>query len=223
MKEANETSDYLRTDPRADAASSLEHLCFSLQRLPALQHEWKWAIIAAHSTLQGSLVCVLLGKDDKGILSDKSRKKFFRWVEDSRTNPAAPRPEERTADFCNLLKRAQDPAWMSACDGLPIRLDADADKDLERLHELRNGFIHFSDPGWSIGLAGLPRLVNVPVRLARLLLLTRPASTLRLYDPEKISRFDDLFKQVSNELKRLGAEGLPDEIPTSERLAKPGS
>jgi predicted aminopeptidase len=199
----------------------LEHLCFSLRRLPAVQHEWKWAIIAAHSVLQGSLICVLLGKDDKGHLSEASRKDFFRWVEDSRTNPAIQRPKERVADFPALLKRAKNPAWMSMSDGMPIKLGADADRDLKRLHELRNEFMHFSAPGWSIEVAGLPRIVNVPVKLAQLLLLTHPASTLRLYDSEKVSRFADLFKQVAGELKRLGADGLPDEIPAAERLAKP--
>lgn len=219
MTEVNETSDWLRTDLWTDTASSLEHLNFSLQRIPGRLHEWKWAIIAAHSALQGALVCVLSGMANMGALSDRSRKAFLRWIEESRANSSLQPPEEWVAELPVLLKRARDPGWMNEFGGMPARLNADACRDLKLLHELRNEFTHFSSAGWSIELAGLPRIVNAAVSLTQLLILTHPASTKRL-EPEGLSNFAELFRQVSNEMKRLGADGLPEEIPLPEHLEK---
>ena len=59
------------------------------------------------------------------------------------------------ADFATLLKRAA------------IELSPEVAKDLNTLHGLRNDFAHFTPKGWSIELAGLPRIIGAALQLVQ--------------------------------------------------------
>jgi hypothetical protein len=67
-------------------------------------------------------------------------------------------PGEFMADFSTLLKRAA------------IELVPKDGKDIETLHGMRNDFVHFTPKGWSIELAGLPRIIDTALRLVALLM-----------------------------------------------------
>ena len=62
-------------------------------------------------------------------------------------------PASSSADFKSLLKQAA------------LEISPAEAKDIMRLHGLRNDLSHFTPKSWSIELAGLPRIMNVALRL----------------------------------------------------------
>ena len=56
-------ASYLQTDEFEDMKASLILLRDSLSSITKEKTMWKWAIIAAHSALQGACVCILTRTD----------------------------------------------------------------------------------------------------------------------------------------------------------------
>lgn len=110
---------------------------------------WKWIIVGAHDALQGALVCAIADTTGTNVLSKKSAKKMLDWLEDT----SREYPGEYMADFTTLLKRAG------------VTLPSQDANDIRKLHGLRNEFSHFTPKGWSIELAGLPRIINAALGL----------------------------------------------------------
>lgn len=150
---------YLRVDEREDAINALEH-CAEIASVLAKPANWKWCLISIHNALQGALVCTLSGTDQAGALDDSSFKKWHEWLKASRSNPDLQPPRrEKLADLLTLLKRAETKDWMAEFGGKPIAVTPEVRKDIAHLNSLRNDFIHFTPKGWSIELAGLPRIL----------------------------------------------------------------
>ena len=209
--------EWVQTDQWADVASSLEHLSMSLRLVGERPQEWKWAIIACHSALQGTLICVLSGSDGIGCLTDRSMKAVLDWIEESRSDRSAKHPDERVAELPVLIKRAQDPNYMSEFGGAPLPLDAAAAKDIDLLHILRNRFTHFRPSSWSIETTGLPRITHAAVKIAQRIMFGHPTCMFRL-DNEQTELFTSRFRDISQALEALGAPSLPLLIPEHEHL-----
>lgn len=221
MNSENESSarlpEWVETDQWADVASSLEHLSISLQLVKERPQEWKWAIIACHSALQGTLICVLCGSNGIGCLTDKAMKNVMEWIETTRSNPSAKPPTERVAELPVLMKRICDPKYMSEFGGAPVELDPVTARDIMSLHFLRNRFSHFLPSSWNIEVTGLPRIVHTSVKLAQLIMFGHPACTFRL-DNDQLEIFVARFRAVSEALEAIGAPGLPLLISEQEHL-----
>ena len=115
---------------------------------------WKWIIVGAHDAVQGAVVCAIADTTGTNVLSKKSGKTVLKWLEDT----SKEFPGEYMADFETLLKRAL------------IELPPKDAKDIRKLHSLRNDFAHFTPKGWSIELAGLPRIIEAALRLVERLM-----------------------------------------------------
>lgn len=211
--------EWVRTDEWADFCSSLEHLGSSLANVSENPQEWKWAIIACHSAVQGALVCVLSGSAGIGCLDNASITRVSEWIERSRSNPDLEAPLERLADFMSLVERAYDPNYMNEFGGAPMPLDQAQMDDLRSLHELRNQFIHFRPQSWSIEITGLPRIMRVGVTFSQRIMLGHPACTYRLRQ-EQLEILMDRFATLSARLEALGCEPLPELIREPEHLIR---
>jgi hypothetical protein len=53
------STDYIRFDEIEDVVVSVELVAYLAPILDAHPSYWKWIIVAAHSALQGAMVCVL--------------------------------------------------------------------------------------------------------------------------------------------------------------------
>ncbi len=161
---------YLHTDEHLEFIDALKKSVLFSNEILNNNYAWKWLILALHAALQGACVCALRGYDSAGIniLSDKKPKKLsglsyreamWKWLDvDSRNTPHPPYPDEELADFLTLFKRVKNEKELR----LPFTFyqDSEINRDVKKLHSLRNDFIHFIPKGWSIKLSGMPRIVS---------------------------------------------------------------
>jgi len=194
----HEPDGYLSTDERDDVIASLEHLRRCLITSQTKSEEWKWAILAAHAALCGALVCVTAGTAQVGCLSDKSRARMIAWLH---SDFSAPRPPERLAEPAELLRRACSRTH-SDRRGPPLRISVNVLRDLARLHEFRNQLMHFRPLGWSIELAGLPRMIGRAVDVAARLM--RSIDVAHQLPDEQLRRLDAVLEQVHSLLSGDG-------------------
>jgi hypothetical protein len=186
---------YIRFDERSDVIASIE-LCSILT--PLIKQDplfWKWLIVAAHNGLYGSLVCVLSGTAGVGALTPKSASKVLDYLETNR----GPFPEERLETFAELLRRAQDRDRMSYLGGQPLTLTDSEKRDLNSLNELRRGLVHFTPKGWSIEVAGLPRIIQVALRCTKRLMFEHPTTATSIPTAEK-RRLERAFETIAKGL-----------------------
>ena len=171
---------WLRVDECNDVLASLS-LCFRcLQSLDEDPGLWKWAILSLHNGLQGAMVCHLSGTAQLGALSDKSVDDWLAWherdrrgeiqrIEDGIDELGIPKirfarkedypPKERLADAKVLFKRLySEGKRREGGAGAIVAITQSECESFLRLRELRNSFSHFTPKGWSIELAGLPRI-----------------------------------------------------------------
>lgn len=217
MNEPLRSPEWVRTDQWVDVASSLGQLSVSLQLALEQPQNWKWAVLACHSALQGVLVCVLSGSDGIACLTDRSMNAVREWIEASRADADARHPTEYVAEMPVLIRRACDVNYMNEFGGAPVTLDAQAGKDLKLLHQLRNRFTHFRPGTWSIEVSGLPRIVHTSIRIAQRIMLSHPACTVR-FSEYQTQLFSEQFQQVSEALETFGTPSLPILIPEPEHL-----
>ena len=196
-------ADYIRTDEREDAVDALEHVSAIVATLPGRPLRWKWVILALHNALQGALVCTLSGTSGLGALGSSSQKKVLRWLEEASHSGNREMPEMWLADVMDLYKRTKDSKLMAECGGDPLAENKDRDSDVERLHQLRNVFAHFSPKGWSIEIAGLPRIAISAVQIIEELLLSHPANTFR-FDEVQASRVRKSIDGIRSSLAEYG-------------------
>ena len=187
--------DYVRFDEFEDVLVSLElvaHVAPSLCEKP--QH-WKWMIVGAHSALQGAMVCALVDTTGTSILTKKSAIEMLRWL-DADTATRGPHPDERLADFGELIKRC------IASDLLV--LTPTQRKDIRRLHDhFRNNFVHFTPKGWSIEKAGLPRIVGAATDAAEVLM--QQHNVIVHMDEDQQQRLTDAMTTVRSHLHTSAA------------------
>ncbi|BCM88106.1 hypothetical protein [Methylobacterium indicum] len=149
---------YARTSPMRLCLLYLEQAALEASRARQNPQRWFFAAPEMHRALNCALVAALSGSEGIGAYPEKARKK---WIDhfDKENWPDIPCPsEDRVESFTALLKRAQNPSdpWMS---GHPIRLTESQRADLAALTELRDDMEHVKPRGWSIEVAGLPRML----------------------------------------------------------------
>jgi hypothetical protein len=173
------SDDYLRFDEIGDVLPSVDVIAVLAPTLRDNPLRWKWVILAAHSAMQGAMVCAYADSANTSILTKKSEAAMWDWHnadEDTR----GPHPGERLADFGDLLKKCL--AGSHNCD--PLVLTKEQRKDIDRLHMFRNDFTHFTPKGYSIQQAGLPRIIGVALDVVEEL-MNRDQVIYRLDDDQQ--------------------------------------
>ena len=162
---------WLSTDHFRDVCASLEMLEVTLSLVGEQPAFWKWAIIAAHSGLQGACVCILTGTNRGGAFRPNHEKALLRFqAEESRRATAEPRgaphdsgdieyPRLEVAPLPELLRRLPDDLRVQLPkEGYETR--GTLEHDLRLLHDLRNQFVHFEPKDVALEIAGLARIVG---------------------------------------------------------------
>jgi hypothetical protein len=143
---------YVRFDEREDVFASLDLLTLITPLLEECPAYWKWAILSAHSALQGAMVCALADTTGTSILSKESAAEMLDWLQSDHETRGEP-PKEWLASFGQLFRMCKKAKILS--------LTAQQAKDILRLHRyFRNNFAHFTPKGWGIEKAGLPRMIG---------------------------------------------------------------
>jgi hypothetical protein len=149
--------DWIRFNEYDDVLASTDLLVLVAGSLKNAPTNWKWMILAAHSFLQGALVCAVQDSTRTNILKKKSAKETLDWLNSDLTEN---QPLQYLDEFPELLKKYRT-KYRS------ITIEISQEKDLATLHkEFRNNFTHFAPMQWSIEAAGLPRIVGTAVNLA---------------------------------------------------------
>jgi hypothetical protein len=150
-----ERGDWIRFNERDDVIASTNLLALVAPTLKTTPTNWKWMILAAHSGLQGALVCAIKDSTGTNVLTKKSAEATLAWLE----NPTGVYPAPYLEHYPTLSKK-----YRKKYPDCSITLQQL--KDLKKLHsEFRNQFTHFAPMQWSIEEAGLPRITKAALDL----------------------------------------------------------
>ena len=143
---------WLRTDETLEAVSSLEMVATSLQNVQNDWYQWKWAVLALHNSLQGFMVLALRGGNGLNCLRDDIAED---WLRGYRANEKL--PKEKLDRVLNLYKKIKNPKRMRFyVHSKPFKPSGTQGKNVKKLNQLRNEFVHFLPKGWSLEITGLP-------------------------------------------------------------------
>jgi hypothetical protein len=144
---------YVRSDEIDDVLTSLDLLALVLPQTGKQPFLWKWAIIAAHSSFQGTMACVLVGASGVPVPEKEGE---------------PPAPQNWLGDFEILLKRVQTDRFT---DEEPLHPTTAQLDDINKLHdEFRNNFEHSAPKTWSIEKASLPRIISAVIDCTEILM-----------------------------------------------------
>jgi hypothetical protein len=144
---------YLRTNEHEEAVRSLEWAELQVRSVTTDPYLWKWVFIALHNAAQGFMVLALWNGNGLLTLRLKNSEKWLRAYEQG-----GPFPAEKLDEFLNLYAKVKDASCIGTADGGPFRPCPTSDHSLKQLNDIRNTFTHFTPMGWSLQLAGLPRI-----------------------------------------------------------------
>jgi hypothetical protein len=142
---------FLRTDEFEEAVRSLEWAELQARGLVADPYAWRWLIVALHNAAQGFMVLALWRGNGLLTQSPRAAKKWLKAYESG-----VPFPSSELAKFSDLYARVT--SEIQAAGQGAFRPAPTLDASIERLNGIRNTFTHFNPMGWSLELAGLPRI-----------------------------------------------------------------
>lgn len=158
----NETVRWFRTDEHSYAVTTAE---YASKRFREFCDDWQalpWAILALFNSAQAALVGHLTGTAGLGALQKDCAEETYAALKGEGAYP-----DEKLADFKELLKRACNSSRQIEEAGGQIDLAPSDRQALDRLLKLRREFAHFSPKGWSVEISGLPDIGRSWVRLMR--------------------------------------------------------
>lgn len=180
IKEPKKKSEWLRIDEREDVIASLEQCCFGLEMVSSRPAAWKWVILSLHNALQGAMVCHLSGTAQLGALASRASQAWMEWHERDRkgqirrihkgtdefglpilafATKADHPPSDKLARTFELFERLSNVKVRTELGaGGILMISEDEKRSFNLLNEVRNNFTHFTPSGWSLELAGLPRV-----------------------------------------------------------------
>jgi hypothetical protein len=155
-------SNYIRTDEKQNAFDSLEKTTFFLERTKKDSSWWKWATIALHSALYGFMVCALRGSAGFSTYPDYIEERLLRFYSLSpEEQKKQSHPIVKLDYFLSLYEKIQDPKHMATTtQSRTFAPQGNLAWSVNRLHELRNEFMHFTPKGLSLEISGMPQIVE---------------------------------------------------------------
>lgn len=167
---------YFKTSQPRELLASVEFSAEQADKALTDHGAWRWLVIAMTLAVQNACLCALDAGDEYGTkgMTRTDAREVKRWTRDGRTGapPLAVR-EPRIVSPLELLRRVADPYFLKAPWQLP--LGREMQRDFDDLVDLRNGFLHFSDDGWTIDLREIPPLIVTACDIIRHLSVTQPA------------------------------------------------
>ena len=190
---------YLRTDEQEEAVRSLEWAEMQARTLATDAYAWKWVLIALHNAMQGFMVLALWNGNGLLALRPKVAKKWLEAYESG-----GPFPIDKLDEFLNLYLKIKDPENFHTFGSGPFVPVGTHDESLRHLNEFRNMFTHFTPKGWSLQLAGLPRICSDTLEVMNFLGLQTTA--VLWYKPTRRTRAEKALKRMNKTLLQLSAQ-----------------
>ena len=187
---------YLRTDHWSDVVESLEAAADFADQLPADSRQWKWLLIAVHCSTQGFMALALENGNALLVMKEHISSKWLKAHEDG-----SQYPDPKMDFFLSLYEKVKTDAICSYV-GSKKFVPADGhDYSMNKLNELRNGFIHFFPSSWSIQIAGLPSVCRRCIEIAHF--LGWESGAIIWHDGALQSRALAACNRLQNSLQRL--------------------
>ncbi|MDP3678790.1 MAG: hypothetical protein Q8R23_06845 [Methylotenera sp.] len=148
------TSLYYRTDEENEAADALLMAARFAEEVISDIRMWRWVIIALHNAVQGFMVLSLRHGNGLTALTEKSAAAWLAAYEaDSTTYP-----DEKLDSYLCLYKKIKSTNYGTIGGNQNYVPQGSQDRSIRKLNRIRNDFSHFTPKGWSLELAGLPRI-----------------------------------------------------------------
>lgn len=145
------SDNFLETDERIEAISSLEVFADALEKVTSDPYHWKWVILSLHSALQGFMVLALRSGDGLCPLKDNIAQE---WLNAYRTGTNYPKEELDT--FLNLYKKIKSDLMLFFGYSKKFVPEGNQGWSIKKLNKLRNDFIHFLPKSYLLETSGLP-------------------------------------------------------------------
>ena len=145
---------WFRTDEFEEAILSFEKVAESSELIAKDLSRWRWLVISLHNAVQGFMVLALRGTNNLAILTPKSAAE---WLEAYENRSPFPK-QERLDSFLNLYKKIKSDRMLMYGHSKKFSPQRTQGRNIKRLNQLRNEFIHFIPKGWSIEVSGLPQV-----------------------------------------------------------------
>ena len=155
---------YLRTDEERQAVEGLSSVYGFSRDLELESANWRWVVIALHSTVQGFMVLALRHGNGLLALSPKSHREWMEAYESGGTYPP-----EKLDTYLGLYSKIKSPTTGQIGGNRRFVPERDQGRSIKRLDSIRNEFIHFTPKGWSLELDGLPSICLDCLQLVRFL------------------------------------------------------
>ena len=130
--------------------------------LAADPYLWKWVIVALHNAAQGFMVLALW--NGNGLLAMRPRV-AKKWLEAYESGGEF--PSEKLDEFLALYAKVKDPLNFHTVGASAFVPGESSDRSFALLNDVRNTFTHFTPKGWSLQVAGLPRMCLDALQLIR--------------------------------------------------------
>jgi hypothetical protein len=186
-------SRYLSTDESIEAIKCLEKVWQFLCETDEDYYQWKWVIIAVHSTLQSFMVLALKGGNSLNVLTERAQRK---WLEAYQKGECY--PVEKLDLFMNLYQKVQTGKMDIYIHSKRFIPAPDVTSDVEKLNSLRNRFIHFLPGGWSLEIDGLPRICKNATSVVSFLFFE--SGNISFYDEGDEIKIQGLLEKIKDKL-----------------------
>lgn len=143
---------FFRVNEATEPLNALKMLKEFLTEAEDEEYYLKWAIIAAHSTLQGFMVLALRGTSSIQIVK-KHKKDKNKTAFEILSNP-----EKQLDNFLHLFNKIKDEQYMP--NGAFVDKSGEITESIENLNEIRNQFIHYFPCSWTIGISTIYRILE---------------------------------------------------------------
>lgn len=186
------TEQWLITDERIDAISSLKLYIDTINKVETDMIYWKWVIISLHNTVQ-SIISFHLGFGNDLLVMSQVDAEAWLQAHDSGTE----HPETKMDNFLNLYKKIKSHQIL----GYKFTPSGQEGKSIKRLNNYRNEFIHFIPKGWSIEMSGMPDICKDCLNIIKKL-IDGPINQ-RWENDEQANQFSDLLTSAINKTNEI--------------------
>lgn len=187
---------YLRTDQWIDAVFSLESSVHFSSRTENDPLWWKWLIVSVHATAQGFMVLALERGNSLAVMKPHIAEAWLKAYQNG-----TPFPDEKMDFFLELYEKIKDASVPGYVGSKAFRPGTTHDKSMRKLNDFRNDFIHFMPKGWSIELAGLPRIARDCAEIAEF--LAWDSGHILWHDEDLSNRAKLAFEALRGQLDQL--------------------
>jgi hypothetical protein len=215
VKDSKPDPNFVYFSPEGQTIDALELTLEHLRRTLDRPMSWKSVLLGIHAAVHGSLVLAVEGTDGAAVLTPEHEQQYRQHVDRERANQAPENleftkkrkgeqvPTRSQVDwFDALYTKARDPGRMIHFSGRALPTNAERDRQIERLHDLRGRFIHFSSGGHIIEIALILEVVIAGLDVIDFLLQqAQPFPTIT--DHEAADRARQLIDKLRVELQAM--------------------